>query len=194
MPQPNTSDILNANIADAVHVFEGLREYGPALQRAAEMLTECLLNGHKLLVCGNGGSAADASHIAAEIVGRFVEERRGYTAIALSDSPGIITAVSNDYGFDEAFARQVEAMGRPGDVLLAITTSGNSPNVRRALQAANRLGMKSIALLGRDGGAARGLATVEFIVRTTVTARIQEAHQLLYHSLCAAIDPALKGQ
>lgn len=193
MPQPDAPDILNANIADAVRTFEGLREHGPALQRAADLLAGCLLSGHKLLVCGNGGSSADASHIAAEIVGRFVEERRGYTAIALSDSPGIMTAVSNDYGFDEAFARQVEAMGRPGDVLLAITTSGNSPNVRRALEAANKLGLKSIALLGRDGGAAKGLATVEFIVRTTVTARIQEAHQVLYHSLCGAIDPALKG-
>lgn len=194
MPQPNAPDILHANIADAIDVFEGLREHGPALQRAAELLIECLLNGRKLLVCGNGGSSADASHIAAEIVGRFVLERKGYTAIALSDSPGIITAVSNDYGFDEVFARQVEAMGRPGDVLLAITTSGNSPNVRRALEAANKLGLKSIAMLGRDGGAARGMATVELIVRTTVTARIQEAHQMLYHSLCAAIDPALKGQ
>lgn len=193
MPQPDAQDILNANLADAISTFRGLGEHGPALQRAAKLLTECLLNGHKLLVCGNGGSSADASHIAAEIVGRFVEERRGYAAIALGDSPGILTAVSNDYGFDEVFARQVEALGRPGDALLAITTSGNSPNVLRALEAANKMGLTTIALLGRDGGRARGLATVEFVVRATVTARIQEAHQLLYHSLCGAIDSALRG-
>ena len=191
MPDVNAADILNANIADAVATFQTLSEHGESLRRATQLLAECLLGGHKLLICGNGGSAADASHIAAEIVGRFVKERRGYAAIALGDSPGTLTAVGNDYGFDNVFARQVEAYGQPGDVFMGITTSGNSPNILRALEQARALGLASIMLLGRDGGRARGLGTIEFIVRQDVTARIQEAHQVLYHSLCQALDMVL---
>ncbi len=191
MPTDNAKDILDANIAEAVNTLQNLSAHGEALNRAASLLAEALKAGRTLLICGNGGSAADASHIAAEIVGRFVKERKGYAAIALSDSPATLTAVSNDYGFDEVFARQVEAYGRPGDVLLAISTSGNSPNVLKAIEQAKALGLATITLLGKDGGQARGQADVEFVVRQDVTARIQEAHQLIYHSLCEAVDSAL---
>ncbi len=193
MPTDKADDILNANISDASRVFSNLSAHGPALARAAKLLTDCLLGGHKLLACGNGGSSADASHIVAEIVGRFVDERRGYPAIALNDPTGVLTAVGNDYGFDHVFARQVEAFGKRGDVLLVITTSGNSANIIQAIEAADKLGLATIALLGKDGGKARGMATVEMVVDETVTARVQEAHQLLYHSLCQAVDHALCG-
>jgi D-sedoheptulose 7-phosphate isomerase len=191
MPLDKADDILNANIADAARTFAGLSVHGPALGRAVKLLTDCLTGGHKLLVCGNGGSSADASHIVAEIVGRFVDDRRGYPAIALSDPTGVLTAVSNDYGFDNVYARQVEAFGRRGDVLLVISTSGNSPNILRALEMADKIGLTTISLLGKDGGKARGLAAVEMIVEQRVTARVQEAHQLLYHSLCQALDAGL---
>jgi D-sedoheptulose 7-phosphate isomerase len=191
MTQDNAENILNANITAATRTFAGLSTHGPALVRAIDLLTGCLTSGHKLLACGNGGSSADASHIVAEIVGRFVDDRRGYPAIALSDPTGVLTAVGNDYGFDHIFARQVEAHGRRGDVLLVISTSGNSENIVRALEAADKIGISSIALLGKDGGKARGRATVEMIVDEQVTARVQEAHQLLYHSLCEGVDRAL---
>lgn len=191
MPQDHANDILNQNIADATRTFTALSEHGPALSHAVEVLTQCLLGGHKLLACGNGGSSADASHIVAEIVGRFVKERPGYPAIALSDPTGILTAVANDYGFDNVFARQVQALGQPGDVLLVISTSGNSGNILRALDEADKIGIQTIALLGKDGGKARGRAMIEIIVQESVTARVQEAHQLLYHSLCEGLDRLL---
>ncbi len=193
MPLDKADDILSKNIADAILTFQGLSVHGPAIVQAAELLTDCLMGGHKLLACGNGGSSADASHIVTEIVGRFVDDRKGYPAIALSDPTGVLTAVGNDYGFDHVFARQVEAFGQRGDVLLVISTSGNSANVLRALEAADKIGISTISLLGKDGGKARGLATVEMVVDETVTARVQEAHQLLYHSLCQAVDRVLCG-
>lgn len=191
MPTDHAKDILDANIADAVQTLQSLGAHGEAIEQAGKILADCLMRGNKLLVCGNGGSSADASHIVAEFVGRFVKERRGYPAIALSDAAGTLTAISNDYGYDSVFARQVEAYGQAGDVLLAISTSGNSANVVSALTAANKLSLNSIALLGRDGGKSKGLATVEMIVDHPTTARIQEAHQLLYHTLCQIVDDAL---
>lgn len=194
MPNPSARDILNANITDAVRTFQDLGEHGEALGCATKLIVDALLGGNTLLTCGNGGSAADAGHIAAEIVGRFVRDRKGYPAIALSDSASSVTAISNDYGFDNVFARQVQAYGRPGDVLLVLSTSGNSANIVRALEQAKEMGLGTIAMLGRDGGRARGMAQVEMIVRHEASARIQEAHQLLYHSLCEAADNALLGE
>jgi len=191
MPTVTAKDILEANIEDAVSNLTKLRSHGEALERAATLLADCLLGGNKLLVCGNGGSSADATHIVTEFVGRFVKERKGYPAIALGDSSGILTAVSNDYGFDHVFARQVQAYGQAGDVLLAISTSGNSANVVQAIQEASKLGLSTISLLGRDGGKAKGLSTVEMIVDHPSTARVQEAHQLLYHCLCQLLDDVL---
>ncbi len=191
---PQASDLLKTNIRQAVETFEQLGALGTEIDRAADLLVQRLKAGHKLLICGNGGSSADASHIAAEFVGRFVHERRGFPAIALTDAPGTLTAVSNDYGFDHVFARQIEALGNPNDVLIAISTSGNSPNILNAIHTAKTQGLSIIALLGRDGGKAKGLADIDLIAPHTTTARIQEAHQLLYHTLCEAVDNALSEQ
>lgn len=141
-----------------------------------------------MLVCGNGGSAADASHFATELVVRFIKDRRALPAICLTSDSGILTAAGNDYGFDEIFARQVAAFGIPGDVLICMTTSGKSKNVVRALQEAKAREMKTIAFLGGDGGSTSGIADVDLLVKSDSTARVQEAHQLLLHVLCEIIE------
>ena len=137
--------------------------------------------GGKLLICGNGGSASDAQHFAAEIVGRFEKERRAFPAVALSTDTSILTAVGNDYGYDEVFARQVEGLGRPGDILIGISTSGHSDNVVRAVQRAQTMQMPTIGLLGKDGGALKALVERSIVVENDTTARIQEAHIFILH-------------
>lgn len=160
----------------------------PALLAAAAALKGALAEGHTVLVFGNGGSAADAQHFAAELVGRYVKERRGLSAVALSTDPSILTAVGNDYGFGYVFERQVEALGRPGDVALGITTSGESENVVRALEAARTGGLTTIALTGRDGGAAGRVAAIHVNVPEEVAARVQEVHTTVLHIICELID------
>jgi len=160
----------------------------PQVLRAADMLADALLSDKKLLACGNGGSAADASHLTTEFVVRFNEDRRPYPAISFTANGGDLTACANDYSYDEVFARQVRAYGLPGDILFAFTTSGNSPNVVRALEVAKTQKVLSVAFLGRTGGACAGLADVEMIVPHTVTARIQEAHKLLLHTICELVE------
>ena len=165
--------------------------------RAVALVADALNAGHKLLVCGNGGSAGDAMHLATEFVCRFVADRRPYPAVCLNASGGDLTAIVNDYHFEELFARQVWAYGQPGDVLIVLTTSGRSPNVRRALETAVERGVSTLAFLGRGGDACRGLATVELLVPgpvTMPTAHIQEAHKLLLHSLCEAVEERLAGE
>ena len=163
------------------------------LARAAGLLTSALARGGTVLLCGNGGSAADAQHIAAELTGRFLRERRGLPAVALTTDSSALTAIGNDYGFERVFARQVEALGRPGDLLVAITTSGSSPNVLQAIRAARSRELAVIGLLGRDGGAARALCDVALVVEADVTARVQEVHILVGHILCEAVDRAFAG-
>ncbi|PYJ44695.1 MAG: phosphoheptose isomerase, partial [Verrucomicrobia bacterium] len=141
---------------------------------------------------GNGGSAADASHFATELVVRFTKDRRAQPAICLASDGGLLTAAANDYGFDEIFARQVAAFGQPGDALICLTTSGKSKNIVRALEEAKARKLKTIALLGRDGGSTIGVADVDLLVRSNSTARIQEAHQLLLHILCEIIEARIK--
>src|SRR5215831_5466834 len=168
----------------------------PLIVRAAAMMTECLLADGKLLACGNGGSAADAQHFAAEMVGRFERERPELPAIALTTDTSILTAIANDYDYAQVFARQVRALGRSGDVLLAISTSGNSANVVAAADAAHERGMRIVALTGKGGGRMGELLTaddVHICVPHTVTARIQEVHLLTIHCLCDAIDASLLG-
>ena len=143
------------------------------------------------MLCGNGGSAADSQHIAAELTGRFVKDRRPLAAVALSTDTSALTCIANDYSFDEVFSRQVLALGAPGDCLLTISTSGNSRNVIRAADAARSAGIKVIGLLGRDGGALRALCEVAIIVPSETTARIQEAHIFIGHTLCALVEEAL---
>ena len=185
------SSNLNRAINDSVRMLESLKNLDPQVGRAADLIGECFRTGNKLLVCGNGGSAADASHFATELVVRFTKDRRALPAICLASDSGILTAAGNDYGFDEIFARQVAAFGVPGDVLICLTTSGKSKNVVRALQEAKARKLKTIAFLGRDGGSTMGIADIDFLVKDDSTARIQEAHQLVIHVLCEIIEAQL---
>jgi len=158
------------------------------LDTTGRLLGDCLRSGRKILLCGNGGSAADAQHMAGEIVGRFLTERRPYPAIALTTDTSILTAVGNDYGFDEVFARQVRGLGASGDCLVAISTSGNSPNVLRAVEAARELGMTVIGLTGRDGGTMKSACDHCVVVPSSDTPRIQELHVFTLHVWCELID------
>ena len=187
----NASAILKTAVEQSIHMLEALSQLEQPLSDAVDTVARCLASGGKVLVCGNGGSAADAAHLATEFVVRFVSERPAYPAICLSNDGGTLTAAGNDYGFDEVFARQVAAFGGSGDVLICLTTSGNSRNVQRALEEAKTRGVTSIALLGRDGGPTRGMADIELLVRGESTARIQEAHMLLLHVLCEAVEDQL---
>jgi phosphoheptose isomerase len=185
------SSILNRAIGDSIATLQSLKKLEPEFARATNLITDRLTNGNKLLVCGNGGSASDAAHFATEFVVRFMKDRPAYPAICLTSDGGLLTAAGNDYGFDEIFARQVAAFGLPGDVLICLTTSGNSKNVKRALEEAKTRKLKTIAFLGRDGGSTIGMADVDLLVRSDSTARIQEAHKLLLHVLCETIESRL---
>jgi D-sedoheptulose 7-phosphate isomerase len=179
-------------IAAATETLQSLSNLEAQIAEAANLIDHCLRAGNKLLVCGNGGSAADASHFATELVVRFAKDRAAQPAICLASDGAVLTAAANDYGFDEVFARQVMAFGAPGDVLIALTTSGNSLNVKRALEEAKARKLKTIAFLGRDGASTIGIADVELLVKGQSTARIQEAHQLLLHVLCEISESRLE--
>jgi D-sedoheptulose 7-phosphate isomerase len=185
---PQLRDAIEA----AAQTLRAVSSLEPQMARAAEVIDQCLSVGKKLLVCGNGGSATDASHFATELVVRFAQNRRALPAICLTSDSGILTAAGNDYGFDEVFARQVAAFGVPGDVLICLTTSGKSKNLIRALEEAKARKLKTIVFLGRDGGSTVGLADVDLLVKSDSTARVQEAHQLLLHVLCEIIELRLK--
>ena len=161
------------------------------ISEAAACMTEALKKGGKILVCGNGGSASDALHIAGEIVGRFQKERPAYAAVALNADPAVMTAVANDYDFGQVFARQVEGLRTEKDVLLGLSTSGNSANVIRAFEKAREIGGKTILLSGKSGGKLRAMADIAVIAPSDVTAHIQEAHECVYHILCGLGEDAL---
>jgi D-sedoheptulose 7-phosphate isomerase len=182
---------LQKAIDDSVTTLRGLTALEEPLNRAAKVVLACLTSGHKLLVCGNGGSASDATHFATEFLCRFAEDRRPYPAISLTANGEFMTAVCNDYHADEIFARQIWGLGEKGDVLIAFTTSGKSKNVLRALEEAKRKGIESICFIGRDGGFTKGTATIDLIVQGNSTARIQEGQKLLYHVLCEMVDEKL---
>lgn len=182
----------------SVHVAEHLdvvertrRECADAVERLATAATAALSADAMLVWCGNGGSAADSQHLAAELVGRFRNNRRPLRSVALTTDTSVLTCVGNDFGYDEIFARQVEAVGRRGDLLIAISTSGNSENIRRALIKARQVGMTTAALLGKGGGSCRDLADIPVVVPSDTTARIQEMHILIGHVLCDAIERGL---
>jgi D-sedoheptulose 7-phosphate isomerase len=188
-------DDLNAAIGEAIAehcalaaLMDGLT---PAIGLAAEAMIASALDGGQLLVCGNGGSAADAQHIAAEYAGRFLRERRPLAAIALHTNSSAVTAIANDYGFEEVFARQVRAHGRTGDVLLAISTSGESANVLEAVNAARDIGMTTIALCGVAGGAISLASDISIDIPSTATPRVQEMHILVGHILCGLVEEAV---
>ena len=158
---------------------------------AATAIVACLRAGGKLIVLGNGGSASDAQHMVAELVGRYAVKRQALAAIALTTNSSSLTAIANDFGFEEVFARQLEALARPQDAVLAISTGGNSPNVLRALETAKSLGLKRIGLTGNDGGKLRDLVDIGVIVPSSSTPRIQEAHSLVIHILCGIVENTL---
>jgi D-sedoheptulose 7-phosphate isomerase len=188
---------IKAHFADSARLKQDAADVmAPHIARAAALLTDCLFADGKILACGNGGSAADAQHFAAELVGRFERERPELPAISLSTDTSLLTAVANDYAFEQVFAKQVRALGTKGDVLLAISTSGSSPNVVAAVQAAQEREMRVIALTGKGGGRIGELLApgdVHVCVPHDRTARIQEGHLLTIHCLCDAIDATLLG-
>lgn len=187
----NVLTLLNANLRAVADLADAMPALGEPLVQATALMRTSLMNGGKLLCCGNGGSACDAAHFSAEIAGRYVLERRGYPAIDLTADHSILTALINDYPPEQVFAKQVVAQGSAGDVFVGFTTSGNSQNVKLAFEAATSAGLHTVAFLGKGGGACKGLADVELIVPSDTTARVQEMHLLLYHTICEALDPVL---
>ena len=185
-----TESIYVTALEAALDVFQSLREMQPELERAADLCCRALREGNKILTCGNGGSAAEAQHLVGELMGRYLLDRAPLPAVALTADSALVTCIGNDYSFDDVFARQVRGLGASGDVLVAFSTSGNSPNIVAALSAAREKGIESIAFLGRYGGSARGLADHALVIPHSNTARIQEAHQFLLHSLMDRIEQA----
>lgn len=179
-----TEEFFDEHIA----VAEKTKQHAEAIAKVAEELGETLSSGRKILICGNGGSAADAQHFAAELVGRYKKERKGMAAIALTTDTSILTAVGNDYGYDEVFARQVEALGEKGDALFIISTSGNSKNLVKAAEKAKAGGMKVVGLLGKGGGAVKGMCDLEITVPSENTPRIQEMHGMIIHIICEIVE------
>ncbi|MFP4131569.1 MAG: SIS domain-containing protein [Thiohalospira sp.] len=179
---------IEASLSGHRRAIDAVAELAPDIRRAAEQLTRTFEAGGRVYACGNGGSAADAQHFAAELTGRFAADRPGFPAIALTTDTSALTSIGNDYGFERVFARQVESLGRPGDTLLALSTSGHSPNVATAVAAAAAAGMTTIGLLGRDGGPLASSVDLPLVVGVEATARIQEAHILILHLLCEAFE------
>ncbi len=182
---------FTSSLNDAIEVFQSLTSFQAPLEKAAEMVLKALLQGNKLMLCGNGGSASDSAHIATEFTCRFCDDRRPYPAMAFTIDGGLMTAIGNDYHFDDVFKRQVAAFGKKGDVLIGLTTSGNSKNVLEALKEAKARGVYTIAFLGKTGGFTKGIADVEIIVPGKATARIQEAQKFLLHVMCEMVEEKL---
>jgi D-sedoheptulose 7-phosphate isomerase len=190
-----TIDIIRSNIEGSLEVHSRLlSECLPALTAASDALVSAYRAGHKALFFGNGGSAADAQHLAAEFLGRYLRQRDPLPALALNANSSAVTAISNDYGYEQVFARQLEALAAPGDVAVGISTSGNSPSVIQALMCARRKGLFTIALTGRSGGRLHGLVDVLIAVPSEETPRIQECHILFGHALCDAVEHAVSVQ
>ena len=185
---PDRRIVFGKAIEEHLNVIQSVHEQSHLLERIALAMTDALHRGNQILWCGNGGSAADSQHLAAEIVNRFRRERRGLPSIALTTDTSILTSVANDYGYEAVFSRQVEALGRPGDVLVGISTSGNSPNVVAAIETASERGLTTVAFTGAGGGRIGPLAEYLFAVSSRDTARVQEAHILAGHMLCDWIE------
>jgi len=185
-------EIVNTSFLDSIETKRAFLEmYKDRIAEVGLIMAQALLDGNKILFFGNGGSAADSQHLAAEIVGRYKKERKGLPSIALTTDTSILTAVGNDYGFDVIFERQIEALCMPGDVAIGISTSGNSPNVIKGLMKAHDMGATTIAFSGKQGGKVVDIAHYSFVVPSYDTARIQECHITLGHTLCEIIDERL---
>ena len=193
----NMVNRIEREIVDSIEVKKEIlkdKELLSTLATMANQIAASLKNNGKILICGNGGSASDALHIAGEIVGRFQKERNAYPAIALNSDVATMTAIANDYGYNQVFSRQVEGLMRPGDILLGISTSGNSKNVIKAVEKAHEIGGKAFLLTGKSGGKLKDVCDLKIIVPSNVTAHIQEAHICLYHILCGLIEDAMIGE
>jgi D-sedoheptulose 7-phosphate isomerase len=189
---PDTfADVVARTLAEAARLHADARSAVAPTAAAAESMVAALRGGGKILVCGNGGSAADAQHFAAELVGRFERERRAIASVALTTDTSILTAIANDYAYRRVFARQIEAIGRAGDLLLAISTSGESESVLEALATAKAGGITTVALTGRDGGPAGASADIHINVPSPSTARVQEVHRTLLHAMCELVEREL---
>jgi len=180
--------MLHQTIKDSVAAIESLLTLEDDIQAAIELIAESVLAGGTIMACGNGGSAADSDHFTTEFLCRLKNDRPPIAAVSLTTDGSFLTATANDYDYDQVFRRQVEGLGRKGDVLVGLSTSGNSANVREALLACEAKGVKSVALLGRDGGNCKGIADVDIIVPNEETARVQEAHKVLIHLLCGGVE------
>ncbi|HNZ57009.1 MAG TPA: SIS domain-containing protein [Methylophilaceae bacterium] len=181
-------EYLQGEHAAHMAMFNALAPLFPTISDVGIAMQNTIQNGGKILIMGNGGSAADSQHIAAEIVGRYKKERKGMPAIALTTDTSILTSVGNDYGYDYIFARQIEALCRPEDLVIGITTSGNSANVVRAIEAAKAIGATTVGLTGGTGGKLKDLCDFSLVMPSSVTARIQEAHIFVGHSLCEILE------
>ncbi len=184
---------FESSLAETTRALQALPTIRPSIDQAARLILDTLRRGGKLLIAGNGGSAAEAAHFATELVGRYAKSRRSLPAVALSSDGSLLSCIGNDFGFDQVFARQIAGLGKPGDLVVVLTSSGNSPNVVAALQQAKALGLESVAFLGRGGGKAKGLATCELIIPGNSGAAAQEAHLFLIHHFCELIDEAFPG-
>ena len=183
-----SESILPKTIAESCAALQSLAAQQTTFDRLAAATVKCLRAGNKVLTCGNGGSAADAMHMAEEFIARYRSNRRSLPAVCLNADPTVLTCIANDFGYDDVFSRQVEGLGVRGDLLVCFTTSGNSVNCLRALAVAKARGLISVALLGKDGGKAKGVADFEIIVGHRDTARIQEAHTLVLHALLEVVE------
>jgi D-sedoheptulose 7-phosphate isomerase len=186
-----TRDYLQQQLTEHRELFSRLDSLQPEVEAAVGLMMAALNGGHKVMFCGNGGSAADSQHLASEFTGRFVHDRRPLAAIALTTDSSALTCIANDYSFDEVFSRQLLGLGRKGDCLVAISTSGNSRNVIKAAEAARGNGIHTIGLLGRDGGKLRALCDIAIVVPSPTTARIQEAHSFIGHTICGLLEQSL---
>lgn len=182
------SSLFLRNLDEHLQLMQLLGALDPQVDKAGRRLATALVAGGKIMFCGNGGSAADSQHLASELTGRFIKDRRPLSGLALTTDSSALTCIGNDYSFDDVFVRQVQGLGRAGDALIGISTSGNSANVLRAIEAARAMGIYTLGLLGRDGGKLAGLCDDIIIVPHGVTARIQEAHILIGHTLCGLIE------
>jgi D-sedoheptulose 7-phosphate isomerase len=187
------TDSLQLNVLADIDAHRQAVECVAALEdnltATARLVAQTFANGGKVLVCGNGGSASDAQHFAAELTGRYQTDRPGYPAVALTTDTSALTSIGNDYGFEQVFSRQLQALSQPGDLLVAISTSGNSANVVRAVEYARGNDIKSVGLLGRDGGKLSSLVDIPLTINVDSTARVQEAHILMLHIICEAFEP-----
>jgi len=184
-------DVIEQEINEHINVAEQMHSLTDDIAKIASLCIDSIRSGGKILIFGNGGSAADAQHIAAELVGRYKSERKGLPAVALTTDTSALTSIGNDFGYDQIFQRQIEALGRPEDVVIGISTSGNSSNVISALELSKKIGCKTIGLSGNDGGDMNKICDVNIVVPASDTPRIQEMHILIGHTLCQLIEQSL---